>query len=316
MLNNGEYKGWCLMEDEKRYREVKKVSIVSIVGNILMTIVKAIIGLSAGSTALLADAFHSASDLFGTIVLLQGLKIAHLPPDESHPYGHYKAESVTSKILALILIATAIGIGNEAYKLLRTGDITPPGITAIYIAILSIVVKEGMYQYTIRIGKKIKSSAVIADAWHHRSDAFSSVATLVGITGAILGYPFMDPLAGIIVSFLILKTGFSIYVEAIKGLMDTAPAKEVIDAIKSSASTAEGVKLVQDVKVRQYGSKYLVDMKICVDPKITVEEGHGAAARAKENVIKENEDVLDVLIHVNPCFKTKKHCETCHKQNE
>lgn len=293
------------MEDKLRYYEIKKASIVSIIGNIVLTVLKAIIGFFAGSTALLADAFHSASDLFGTVVLLQGLKIAHLPPDESHPYGHHKAESVTSKILAIILIVTALGIGYEAIKILRSGDITPPKITAVYIAILSIVGKEGMYQYSVRIGRKIKSSAVMADAWHHRSDAFSSIATLIGITGAIYGYPFMDPIAGIIVSGLILKTAFSIYVEAIKGLMDTAPDKETLEAIKEAASEAKGVEDVQDVKVRQYGSKYMVDLKICVNPKITVEEGHAASARAKENIMKQNEDVLDVLIHVNPCSETK-----------
>lgn len=294
------------MNDEQRYKEIKRVSIISIIGNILLTIIKAIIGFVSGSTALVADAIHSASDLFGTIVLLQGLKIAHLPPDESHPYGHHKAESITSKLLAIILMVTALGIGYEAVKILRAGSISPPGVIAVYTALLSIAVKEGMYRYGIIVGRRIKSQAVIADAWHHRSDAFSSVATLIGVGGAIFGYPFMDPLAGIIVSLLIMKTAVSIYIDAIKGLMDTAPEGSVIEDITKSASEAEGVLSVQDVKVRQYGSKYQVDMKICVDPRITVEEGHGAAARAKENIIKNNEDVLDVLIHVNPCAERMK----------
>ncbi|SCY05270.1 cation diffusion facilitator family transporter [Alkaliphilus peptidifermentans] len=305
------------MDDEIRYGEIKKVSIISIIGNVLLTIIKGVVGMFAGSTALLADAIHSASDLIGTIILLQGLKIAHLPPDESHPYGHHRAESITSKILAIILIVTALGIGYEAVKIIRVGEISPPGVIAIYTAILSIIVKEGMYQYGLAVGKRIKSNAVIADAWHHRSDAFSSVATLIGIAGALFGYTFMDPLAGIIVSLLILKTAVTIYIEAIKGLMDTAPDKDIIDAIEGAALNAEGVKSVQDVKVRQYGSKYFVDMKICVDPKITVEEGHGAAARAKVNVIKTNEDVKDVLIHVNPCLekKEKHYCNDCeHNQ--
>ncbi|MBM7614831.1 cation diffusion facilitator family transporter [Alkaliphilus hydrothermalis] len=295
------------MDDQQRYKEVKKVSIISMIVNILLTIVKGLIGFTAGSTALIADAFHSASDLFTTVVLLQGLKIAHRPADENHPYGHYKAEQVTSKIIALTLIVTALGIGNEAYQVLRSGEVNPPATTAIYAVILSLIGKEAMYRYTIKVGRRIKSNAVIADAWHQRSDAFSSVATLVGIGGALLGYPLMDPLAGIFVSFLILKTGITIYMDAIRDLMDTAPKPEIVEGIKKSASAAEGVKEVQDVKVRSYGSKYLVDMKICVNPKITVEEGHGAAARAKENIIKENDDILDVLIHVNPCFPTKPH---------
>lgn len=306
------------MEDQYRFKEVKKASIVSIVGNVVLTVLKGIIGYSAGSTAMIADALHSASDLFGTIVLLQGLKIAHKPPDESHPYGHHRAESITSKLLSIILVVTALGIGFEAVKILRSGAISPPKSFAIYIALVSIIGKEGMYQYAVRIGKKIKSSAVIADAWHHRTDAFSSVATLIGITGAIYGFPFMDPIAGIIVSILILKTALSIYIDAINSLMDTAPEKDVLDSIKIAANKANGVKSVQDVKVRQYGSKYLVDMKICVNPKITVEEGHGAAARAKQSVLKENTDVLDVLIHVNPCFSdpSKSACRECPEANQ
>jgi cation diffusion facilitator family transporter len=245
--------------------------------------------------------------------LLQGLKIASRPPDEAHPYGHHRAESITSKLLAIILAITAIGIGNEAINILRSGEIIPPKPIAVYIALISVIIKEMMYQYTVRIGRKVRSSAVIADAWNHRSDALSSIATVIGITGAIWGFAFMDPVAGIVVSILILRTAVYIYIEAIHSLMDKAPAREVLDSIRSAAKEARGVKAVQEVKVRQYGSKYVVDMKICVDPNITVEEGHGAAARAKENILNVNRDVLDVLIHVNPCFSDpiKEACKEC-----
>ncbi|MCC5912135.1 MAG: cation transporter [Clostridiaceae bacterium] len=302
------------MEDQARYKEAKKVSIISLSVNIFLTIVKAIVGVLSGSTALIADALHSASDLFGTIILLQGLKIAHKPADASHPYGHHRAETITSKILALILIVTALGIGYEAYKVLQQPSITPPETMAIYVAIISIIAKEALYRYAVKIGKKIKSSALIADAWHNRTDALSSIAALIGITGAIYGYAIMDPLAGLIVAALILKTGISIYRQAIVALMDTAPSQKVLKEIRTAAFEAKGVKEVQDVKVRQYGSKFIVDMKICVNPKITVEEGHGAAARAKENIKDMNGDVQDVLIHVNPCLHpTAKTCDECSK---
>ncbi|SDK22429.1 cation diffusion facilitator family transporter [Natronincola ferrireducens] len=303
------------MEDKLRYKEAKKVSIISIMINIFLTIIKAVVGFIAGSTALVADAFHSASDLFGTIILLQGLKIAHKPPDESHPYGHHRAETITSKILAIILIVTALGIGYEAIKILRQASIAVPDSIAIYIALLSIFLKEGLFRYTFRIGKKINSSAVIADAWHNRTDAMSSIAALIGIGGALYGYPIMDPLAGIFVSALILKTGVSIYKQAILTLMDTAPSKEVLLQIQEAAFEAEGIKEVQDIKVRQYGSKFIVDMKVCVNPNITVAEGHGAAARAKENIMDTNFDIQDVLIHVNPCKKPEeKSCQQCEKR--
>lgn len=289
------------MEDKIRYEKSKKVSIVSIIVNIGLTIIKAIIGVIAGSTALVADAFHSASDLFSTVVVMQGLKIAYQPPDESHPYGHYRAESITSKILALILIVTAIGLGYESYKILRYSDITSPQPVAIYTALLSLVVKEAMYRYTLKVGKEINSKALIADAWHHRSDAYSSIAAVIGIGGALLGYTIMDPIAGIVVAFLILKTGISIYIDAVKVLMDTAPPKEIFDIIEEAAMKAQGVEEIQDIKVRQYGPKYFVDIKICVNPNISVKDGHNIAGRAKHLIINSELDVLDVLIHVNPC---------------
>lgn len=303
------------MEDQLRYQKAKKVSIIGVITNVLLTIIKAIIGVWAGSTALIADAFHSASDLFGTIILLQGLKIAHKPPDESHPYGHFRAETITSNILAIILMITALGIGYKSYEVLRQPIIEPPELIAIYIAILSVVSKEWLYRYTVKIGNEINSSAVIADAWHHRTDSFSSIAALIGIGGAILGYPIMDPLVGLFVSILILQTGISIYKQAILALMDTAPPKEILDEIKEAAFHAEGVKEVQDVKMRQYGSKFIVDLKVCVNPSITVEEGHGAAARAKENIMKSTQDIQDVLVHVNPCRQSNsENCEQCNNK--
>ncbi|ABR49276.1 cation diffusion facilitator family transporter [Alkaliphilus metalliredigens QYMF] len=294
------------MNDRERYREAQKASIISLIVNIVLTGLKIMVGLAAGSAALVADGFHSASDLIGTLVVMQGIKIAHQPADESHPYGHYRAETITSKILAIILILTAMGLGYEGLQVLRSPELSPPEMLALYIALFSVIAKEGIYQYNIRIGKRIKSSAIIADAWHARSDAFSSIAASIGIVGSILGYPIMDPLAAIFVAFLILKTGVSIYVDSIKTLMDTAPPKEILDMIETAALAAEGVEDVHDIKVRQYGSKYLIDIKICVNPYITVEEGHGAAARAKLSIMNEVDDVQDVLIHVNPCYSRHK----------
>lgn len=288
------------MKDEFRYKKSKKVSIITIIINILLTIVKAIIGAFAGSSALIADAIHSASDLFSTVIVMQGLKIAYLPPDDSHPYGHYRAESITSKILATILMVTALGIGYNSIKIILEPNIAPPQSFAIYTALLSVIVKEWMYRFTLKVGKEINSSALIADAWHHRSDAFSSIAAVIGIAGAVMGYPIMDPLVGIIVSILILKTALDIYIDAVKVLMDTAPSKEILLAIEKAGLKAKGVECIEDIKVRQYGPKYIVDIKICVDPIITVQEGHSIAGKVKHNIINAGLDVQDVLVHVNP----------------
>ena len=293
------------MEEKQRYKASRKASYLGLFGNILLTFLKGFIGYLAGSTALMADAVHSASDFIGTVIVIKGVKIAHLPPDQSHPYGHHKAESIVSKIIAIILIITAVFIGYEAFQILLAGEINVPGRIAIVVALISIGVKECLYQYTIRVGRKYRNSALIADAWHQRSDALSSIAALVGISGAILGFPFMDPLAGIVVALLILKTAISIYIDAIHDLMDSAPPKEVLDKINEAANMDEGVLAVSDIKVRRYGSMLLVDMKINVSPYITVERGHAIAARTKQNVLSRNDEVKDVLIHVNPHYNNK-----------
>ncbi len=291
------------MNEESRYKASRKASYFGLLGNILLAFLKGFIGYLAGSTALMADAVHSASDFIGTVIVIKGVKIAHLPPDKSHPYGHHKAESIVSKIIAIILMITAVFIGYEAFQILIADEIGIPGVAAIVVALISIGVKEGLYQYTIRVGRKYRNSALIADAWHQRSDALSSIAALIGISGAVMGFPFMDPLAGIVVALLILKTAISIYIDAIHDLMDSAPPQEILNNITEAAKIDEGVLAVSDVKVRRYGSMLLVDMKINVSPSITVEKGHAIAARTKENILSHNKDVKDVLIHVNPHYE-------------
>jgi len=294
-------KGLLEMDNNERLAEGKKVTWVGIIVNILLTITKAIIGFIAGSTAMVADSAHSASDIISSVIVLQGIKVSHLPPDDEHHYGHGKAESIVAKIIAILLVVTAFGIGWSAFKSLINPDLQPPRIIAIYAAILSIIVKEWMYRYTAKVGKKINSEAIIADALDHRTDVFSSIAALIGIGGAVIGFPILDPLAGIAVSIIILKTGFSIYWEAVTALMDTAPSKKVIQEVENISLNIEGIKSVHEIKARKHGGQILVDMKICVDKDLTVEKGHHLASKAKHALISANKNIKDVLIHVNPC---------------
>ncbi|WP_350342759.1 cation diffusion facilitator family transporter [Proteinivorax tanatarense] len=287
-----------------RYKEGLKVTVVGMVSNILLTILKAVLGFVSGSTALVADAAHSFTDIVGSGVVLGGIKWANQPPDETHHYGHYKAESVVAKIIAIILVVTGGAIGYSAISVLIEGDMDVPGTVAIYALIISLLTKEGLYRYISRVGKKIQSSAIMADAWHQRTDALSSVAALAGVLGATLGFPFFDPVAGIIVSGMIMYSGAKIFMDAVKELMDTAPEPEILEEIKQTALGVKGLKELNDVKARWHGAKILVDLKICVDPQATVEKGHSIAAQAKEMVIKTVDDVGDVLIHVNPCNHT------------
>lgn len=288
---------------EQRYAQGIKVTWVGVVGNILLTAVKTAAGVVAGSTAMVADAFHSASDIAGSIVVLGGLKLASKPADASHHYGHGKLEAVVAKLIATLLVLTGAGIGWGAIGVLRQGAIAVPGALALAAAGLSIVAKEGMYRYTIAAGRRIESSAVIADAWHHRTDALSSVAALIGVGGARLGVAWLDPAAGLLVAVMIIKSGVKIYLNAVRELIDTAPPREMVREIARQALTVDGVKSVHEVRARYYGPRVLVDLKLCVNRRHTVQEGHDIGARAKEAIIFHLPKVEDVLVHINPCAK-------------
>lgn len=309
------------MDDKKRVSLGVRVTVIGMIGNVVLTAIKGFLGYLSGSSALVADAAHSLTDIVGSGVVLGGLKFASQPADEGHHYGHYKAESIVAKIVALILIFTGVGIGWSSFQTFFEADLVAPEISALWAVILSIVGKEAMYQYTANVGRKIKSSAVIADAWHHRTDSLSSVAALIGIGGAQLGFPRLDPLAGIVVGIMIIYSGAKIYLSAIHELMDKAPEQSVIDNIERVSLNVQGCKEVNDIKARWHGSKILVDLKICVNPMATVLEGHGIAAQVKKEIKTNIEDVADVLIHVNPCHKEgpnrdEELCEDCDRNKE
>lgn len=286
--------------NDNRAKQAQRVTIIGMIGNLLLTILKAIFGYLAGSSALLADAVHSLTDIVGSGVVLGGLKVASQPADETHHYGHYKAESIVAKIVALILIGTGVGIGWSSFNTFVEGELMVPEISALWIVTISIIAKEAMYQYTALVGKRIKSSAVIADAWHHRTDSLSSVAALIGIGGARLGFPQADPLAGIFVGGMIIYSGVKIYMTAIHELMDKAPKQEIVDEITKIAMKVDGCREINDIKARYLGANILIDLKIGVDPHITVLQGHSISAEVKKQLIENIEDVSDVLIHVNP----------------
>lgn len=285
---------------DQRAKQGERVTILGMIGNVFLTILKAIFGYLSGSSALVADAVHSLTDIVSSGFVLGGLKVASQPADETHHYGHYKAESIVAKIVALILIGTGVGIGWSSFNTFTEGQFGVPEISALWIVIISILAKEAMYQYTVLVGKRIKSSAVIADAWHHRTDSLSSVVALIGIAGARLGFPQADPLAGIFVGGMIVFSGAKIYMTAINELMDKAPGQEIVAEITKIAMEVEGCREINHIKARYLGANIVIDLKIGVDPNITVLEGHGIAAEVKRQLIDNMEDVSDVLIHVNP----------------
>ena len=289
------------MEKENiRYEQGKRISIISLVSNTFLALIKILIGFFANSKALIADGFHSVSDMASTIIVMISIRFSETPADKNHPYGHEKAEALGTNILAVILILTAVFLGRDAFLTLLSGDIAEPGTWALIAAFISIIVKEVLYRYTIKIGEEINSRGLIADAHHHRSDAFSSIAALIGIGGAKLGFRFLDPLAGLVVAFLILKVGYDILKDTSYELMDGRPAKEKLDQIRKQSLSIEGVINVHDLKLRSYGPNYIVDLKIVVPDQLSVVEGHNIACRVENKIIKNNDDVKDVMVHVDP----------------
>lgn len=277
-----------------------KISLITIVINTALCVFKILAGVVGKSSAMLADGVHTLSDVMATFVVIIGLKLSSREADEKHPYGHEKFEPLCAKIISVVLLATGIFIGFTGVKSLISGKISEPGLIALIAAGVSIVVKEGMYWYTIGVAKKIKSISMEADAWHHRSDAFSSIGTFAGIFGARMGIKVLDPIAGVVVSFFIIKVGIDFYIRAMKELVDESTDKETIQKIKSTALSTSGVINVNNLKTRIFGNKLYVDIEIAVDGDLSVKDGHNIAESVHDNIENGIENVKHCMVHVEP----------------
>ena len=280
-----------------------QVSANSIAVNLMLSIFKLIAGLMASSGAMISDAIHSASDVFSTIIVIIGVKISGKASDEDHPYGHDRFECVASIILAILLGVTGVGIGLTGVQKLTAGHydtLAVPGVLALAAAVISIVVKEIMYWYTRNAAKKINSGALMADAWHHRSDALSSVGALVGIAASRMGYPLMDPLASLVICFFIEKAALDIFKDAIDKMVDKACDEQTEQAIRDCASKQEGVVRVDMLKTRVFGNKIYVDIEIGADGNETLREAHAVAEEVHNRIENEFPKVKHIMVHVNP----------------
>ena len=280
-----------------------RVSVVSIVANFILTIFKLLAGIIAHSGAMISDAIHSASDVFSTIVVIIGVKISGRESDKDHPYGHERMECVAAIVLATILAVTGLGIGYTAAGKIAGGDYTNlaiPGRLALAAAILSIMVKEGMYQYTKVNARRIDSGALMADAWHHRSDALSSVGALIGIAGSRLGFPIADPIAGVVICLFIEKAAYEIFMDAVNKMVDKACEDEVEMEFMQCAKIQDGVLGVDLLHTRVFGNKIYVDIEIRVDGGKTLQEAHGIAERVHDAIEKSFPKVKHIMVHVNP----------------
>ena len=287
-------------------KESKKIAMhisnVSIVINVVLSALKVIAGVFAHSSAMISDAVHSLSDVFSTFVVMIGIHISSKDSDKDHQYGHERYESVASIILATMLGLTGAGIGYAGIKAILYGadELKAPGMLALLAAVISIIVKELMFWYTKAGAEEINSGALMADAWHHRSDALSSVGSLIGIGAARLGYPIFDPIASIVICLFIFKAAFDIYKDAVNKMVDASVDEETLEQIREVIAKQEGVLGIDEIRTRLFGSRYYVDVEISADGNQTLWQAHAIAEKVHDIIEEQFRDAKHVMVHVNP----------------
>lgn len=294
-------------KEEKTAGEQKlamRVSGVSIVVNVALSLFKLLAGILAHSGAMISDAIHSASDVISTVVVIIGVKMSGKKSDKEHQYGHERLECVSSILLAGLLLATGVGIGITGVEKILAGtsgeNLMIPGRLALIAAVVSLAVKEWMFWYTRGAAKKINSGALMADAWHHRSDALSSVGAFAGILGARLGYPILDPIASVVICLFIAKAAVDIFKDAIDKMVDHSCDEETVARMRSAVEEVPGVVRVDRIKTRLFGSRIYVDIEIAVDGEMLLKDAHAIAEKAHRKLEHNFEDVKHCMVHVNP----------------
>ena len=280
-----------------------KVSVNSIIVNVLLSLFKLIAGLAGRSGAMVSDAVHSISDVLSTFVVMAGVKLAGKKSDHNHQYGHERMECVAAIILAVFLAATGLGIGyGGLVKIVEGdyGDLSVPGLVALVMALVSVAVKEAMYWYTRHAAKKINSGALMADAWHHRSDAMSSIGSFAGILGARLGFPVLDPVASVVICVFIIKAAADIFIDAVRKMTDESCDDKTVEQMRGVILSQKDVLGLDDIRTRMFGSKVYVDIEICADGEKTLNETHKIAETVHEAIEREFTDVKHCMVHVNP----------------
>lgn len=291
------------MKSQNLEKIAVKTSIVTIIINFGLSIFKLLAGIFGASMALISDAIHSASDVFSTVIVIAGVKVSAKKADKKHPFGHERFECVAAIILSAVLLATGAGIGYTGIKNIVTGEylsFETPKIIALVAAAVSIVVKEGMFWYTLVASKKVNSSALRADAWHHRSDALSSIGSLIGVIGAMCGVPVLDSVACLVICLMIIIASVKIFIEAINKMTDEACDEKTEGEIREFISGCEGVQRIDDLLTRKFGNRVYVIAEIACNKDLPLYEAH-EIAETVHNGIEENFPLVKhVTVHVNP----------------
>ena len=295
------------LTDAETKKITAKLAAAGILGNIFLAVFKLIAGILGRSAAMLSDSIHTLSDVFATFIALIGATASRKAPDARHPYGHERLECIASILLAVILFATGLGIGWSCIRVIADGsykEMEMPGLLALIAAIVSIVVKEAMFRYTMHYAKKMGSSAFKADAWHHRSDALSSIGALIGIIGARLGYPIFDQIAGIVICIMILVVAWKIFRDAAEKMVDVSCDEQFEEQLRGCVrqfAEREGLTVGIDLLMtRKFGDRIYIEMEISLDGSMRLTEAHDVAERLHEEIEHDFPDVKHVMIHLNP----------------
>jgi cation diffusion facilitator family transporter len=284
-----------------RYREIRKVTLIGSVLDLLLGVVKILVGVQASSQALIADGVHSLSDLATDFLVLFAAKHAHREADTEHPYGHGRIETVATVVLGVALAIVATGICIDAIRrLVEPDSLMHPGLLALIVALISVASKEAIYQYTTRVARRLRSNMLHANAWHSRSDAISSIIVVFGVGGAMAGFPYLDAVGAIAVALMIAKIGWDLLWKSLQELIDTALEPQEVEKIREMILAVDGVRACHMLRTRYSGSDSLVDVHILVDPSLSVSEGHQIGEQVRAQLLDEVEHVADVTVHIDP----------------
>lgn len=286
---------------------VMRVARLSIFINIFLSTLKLVAGIVAFSGAMISDAVHSASDVFSTLIVMIGVKISRKEADKEHPYGHERMECVAAILLAVVLFLTGAGIGYSGIQKIVSHnfeELAIPGMFALSTAIVSMLTKEWMFWYTKYNAEKVNSSALMADAWHHRSDALSSVGAFIGILGARLGLPVMDPIASVCICAFIVKAAYEIFKDAVDKMVDRSCDDRLIEQLQQAVLGQQGVIRIDELATREFGNRVYVDVEIAADATKTLQEAHAIAEAVHSQIEEDFPNVKHVMVHVNPDKET------------
>ncbi len=290
-----------MMDQASRYRDVRRVTLVGLVVNLGLSVIKLLGGWLAQSQALIADGIHSLSDLITDAVVLYGAKHAHREADAEHPYGHARIETLVTVGIGVALIAVGVGIGVDALRRLADpSELLHPGVWALVVALVSIGANEGLFRYSMVYARRLRSNMLRANAWHHRSDAISSVVVAVGVAGVMAGWPYLDAIAAVGVSVMIVKVGWDLSWQSLRELIDTGLDADELKQIRSIILGVDGVRNLHMLRTRRMAGTAIADLHIQVDPRLSVSEGHQIAGEVHSRLVS-NVDVLqDVTVHIDP----------------